>query len=144
MTPLEGEGMIRDIDALNEEMEAAGARVFAAGLENVSLAKSLRKQTDKTISFHRIGYRYAPFGTRWLVPKHIPEGYAGWNLPPGPKQVVGRMTLTAGLMTVALTLTQARPATVPSIGLQLPLSRRSNSPVTAPDSEIASVTGPEF
>lgn len=41
---LEGEGMIRDVNALNEAMEAAGARIFAAGLEKASLAKSLRKQ----------------------------------------------------------------------------------------------------
>ena len=41
---LEGEEMIRAIDALNEEMEAAGARFFAGGLQSARLAKSLRKQ----------------------------------------------------------------------------------------------------
>ena len=41
---LEGEAMIRDIGALNEEMDAAGARFFAGGLEPASKAKSLRKQ----------------------------------------------------------------------------------------------------
>jgi len=41
---LEGEAMIRDIDALNEEMKAAGARFFAGGLEAAPRAKSLRKQ----------------------------------------------------------------------------------------------------
>jgi hypothetical protein len=41
---LEGEAMIRDIGALNEEMEAAGARFFAGGLESASHAKALRKQ----------------------------------------------------------------------------------------------------
>lgn len=41
---LEGEAMIRDIHALNEEMDAAGARVFAGGLESAPKAKSLRKQ----------------------------------------------------------------------------------------------------
>ena len=40
----EGEEMIRDIGALNEEMDAAGARVFAGGLESAAKAKSLRKQ----------------------------------------------------------------------------------------------------
>ncbi len=40
----EGEAMIRDIDALNEEMEAAGARFFAGGLSAPSRAKSLRRQ----------------------------------------------------------------------------------------------------
>ena len=43
---LEGEAMIRDIGALNEEMEAAGARFFAGGLESAAKAKSLRKQPD--------------------------------------------------------------------------------------------------
>jgi hypothetical protein len=38
--------MHRDIDALNEEMEAAGVRVFAGGLSAPSHAKSLRAQPD--------------------------------------------------------------------------------------------------
>jgi len=40
----EDEAMGRDIDVLNQEMEAAGARVFAGGLQAASRAKSLRKQ----------------------------------------------------------------------------------------------------
>ena len=43
---LEGEEMMRDIHALNEEMQAAGARLFAGGLRPVSDARSLRKQSD--------------------------------------------------------------------------------------------------
>ena len=42
----EGEAMIRDIDVLNEEMAAAGARVFAGGLSAPRSAKSLRAQPD--------------------------------------------------------------------------------------------------
>ena len=41
---LEDEAMIREIHALNEEMEAAGARFFAGGLQGPSSAKSLRAQ----------------------------------------------------------------------------------------------------
>ncbi len=41
---LEGEAMIRDIGALNKEMDAAGARFFAGGLEPAAKAKSLRKR----------------------------------------------------------------------------------------------------
>src|SRR5258705_9381646 len=41
---LEPESMGRDIDALNEEMTAAGVRVFVGGLLPVSSAKSLRAQ----------------------------------------------------------------------------------------------------
>jgi hypothetical protein len=40
----EDAAMHRDIDVLNEEMEAAGARFFAGGLLPVSSAKSLRAQ----------------------------------------------------------------------------------------------------
>jgi hypothetical protein len=43
---LESEAMHHDIDALNEEMQAAGARFFAGGLRPVSDARSLRKQPD--------------------------------------------------------------------------------------------------
>ena len=46
----EGAAMIRDISELNVEMEAAGARFFAGGLESASLAKSLRKQPDGNVS----------------------------------------------------------------------------------------------
>ena len=42
---LEDEAMRRDISALNEEMDAAGARVFAGGLESPRKARSLRKQS---------------------------------------------------------------------------------------------------
>ncbi len=40
----EDQAMGRDIDVLNEEMEAAGARFFAGGLQSAPRAKSLRKQ----------------------------------------------------------------------------------------------------
>ena len=43
---LEDEAMSRDIDALNDEMEAAGVRIFAGGLHPASSAKSLRAQPD--------------------------------------------------------------------------------------------------
>ncbi|MGA7960614.1 MAG: YciI family protein [Candidatus Acidiferrales bacterium] len=43
---LEGEAMMRDIRALNKEMAAAGARLFAGGLSAASSAKSLRAQPD--------------------------------------------------------------------------------------------------
>jgi len=36
--------MDRDIDALNDEMKAAGVRVFVGGLRPASSAKSLRAQ----------------------------------------------------------------------------------------------------
>ncbi len=43
---VEGEAMRRDISALNEEMDAAGVRIFAGGLSAARRAKSLRAQPD--------------------------------------------------------------------------------------------------
>jgi hypothetical protein len=42
----EDEAMSRDIHALNDEMKAAGVRVFVGGLRPASSAKSLRAQPD--------------------------------------------------------------------------------------------------
>ena len=41
---LEDEAMSRDIDTLNDEMKAAGVRVFVGGLQPESSARSLRLQ----------------------------------------------------------------------------------------------------
>lgn len=43
---LEDEAMHHDIDVLNDEMKAAGARVFVGGLQSARKAKSLRTQAD--------------------------------------------------------------------------------------------------
>jgi hypothetical protein len=43
---LEDEAMSRDIDALNDEMVAAGVRIFVGGLHPVSSARSLRAQPN--------------------------------------------------------------------------------------------------
>jgi hypothetical protein len=40
------ESTVRDIDVLNEEMEAAGVRMFAGGLAGASNSKSLRAQPN--------------------------------------------------------------------------------------------------
>ena len=42
----EDEAMHRDIDALNDEMNAAGVTVFVGGLQPVGRAKSVRIQPD--------------------------------------------------------------------------------------------------
>jgi hypothetical protein len=42
----EDEAMSRDIDALNDEMQAAGVRIFVGGLQPASRAKSLRVKPD--------------------------------------------------------------------------------------------------
>jgi hypothetical protein len=43
---VETEAMSRDIDALNDEMVAAGVRIFVGGLSPASSAKSLRVRPD--------------------------------------------------------------------------------------------------
>ena len=43
---LEDEAMHRDIDALNQEMIAAGIRIFAGGLSAAANSKSLRAQPE--------------------------------------------------------------------------------------------------
>ena len=42
----EDEAKSRDIDALNDEMKAAGVRIFVGGLQPASKATSLRAQPD--------------------------------------------------------------------------------------------------
>lgn len=46
---IEDETLTRDIDTLNDEMVAAGVRIFVGGLHPPSRAKSLRAQADDTI-----------------------------------------------------------------------------------------------
>jgi serine/threonine protein kinase len=46
---VEGEAMARDIDVLNDEMGAAGVRVFVGGLSPASNARSLRVQPDGNV-----------------------------------------------------------------------------------------------
>ena len=42
----EDEAMHRDIDVLNDEMVAAGVRIFVGGLQPAKRARSLRRQPD--------------------------------------------------------------------------------------------------
>ncbi len=45
----EDEAIFRDIDALNDEMKAAGVRIFVGGLRPASNARSLRAQPDGVV-----------------------------------------------------------------------------------------------
>ncbi len=45
----EDEAMHRDIDALNDEMVAAGVRIFVGGLRTVKEAKSIKQNTGGDI-----------------------------------------------------------------------------------------------
>ncbi|MGH9822561.1 MAG: YciI family protein [Blastocatellia bacterium] len=46
---LEDEAMDRDIDVLNDEMVAAGVRIFVGGLSPASRTRSLRTQPDRKV-----------------------------------------------------------------------------------------------
>ena len=52
----EDEEMHRAIDTLNEEMVAAGVRVFVGGLQDADDAKSLRSQPDGNIAIENGPY----------------------------------------------------------------------------------------
>jgi len=47
---VEDEAMHRDIDALNQEMIAAGVRLFVGGLHHATAAKSLRAKPGGVVS----------------------------------------------------------------------------------------------
>lgn len=78
---LEGEAMLRDIGALNQEMEAAGARLFAGGLESASRAKSLRKQPDGKVSITDGPYLEAKeyIGGFWILECADMEEALAWG-----------------------------------------------------------------
>jgi hypothetical protein len=46
---VEDDAMARDIDVLNDEMEAADVRVYAGGLQSAPQAKSLRKRAGEEV-----------------------------------------------------------------------------------------------
>ena len=46
---VEDEAMSRDIDALNDEMKAAGVRIFVGGLQPASRATSIQAKPDDKI-----------------------------------------------------------------------------------------------
>ena len=71
-----------------EDLQSQRATAVFAQL----VASSFKKQTDRTIGFHREGYRFAPFGTQWLIPEYLTEGYIGWNVPAGTVLNAGTQT----------------------------------------------------
>jgi hypothetical protein len=78
---LEGEAMVRDIGALNKEMEAAGARFFAGGLQSVRHAKSLRKQPDGEVQITDGPYLEAKehIGGFWILEAADMEAALAWG-----------------------------------------------------------------
>jgi hypothetical protein len=69
------------------------------------VASSFKKQDGDTEGFHREGYLYAPrkgkaaAAVLGIVIRGGPEGYVGWNRPPGTRLVVGSQVYFAGMAT---------------------------------------------
>src|ERR1700744_3883849 len=66
---VETEAMSRDIDALNDEMVAAGVRIFVGGLSPASSARSLRAQPDGKVHITDGPYLETrePIGGFWVL-----------------------------------------------------------------------------
>jgi len=77
----EGEAMMRDIDALNEEMIAAGARLFAGGLTAASSARSLRAQPNGEVLVTDGPYLEAKehIGGFWIVQCAVLDEALAWG-----------------------------------------------------------------
>jgi hypothetical protein len=75
------------------------------------VASSFKKQSDDTLFFHSHGYASSPHA-EFLLHRYAPEGYAGWNLAPGQKKTVGRVTYGSGRSTTQTNLDLKGPTTV--------------------------------
>jgi hypothetical protein len=77
----EDEAMGRDIDALNHEMIAAGARVFAGGLRPANSAKSLRAQPDGKVLITDGPYLETKehIGGFWILEAAGPDEALAWG-----------------------------------------------------------------
>src|SRR5260221_14766166 len=77
----EGEEMMRDIDVLNEEMAAAGARFFAGGLSAARNAKSLRRQPKGEVVITDGPYLETKehIGGFWVLEETKKEEGGGWG-----------------------------------------------------------------
>jgi hypothetical protein len=63
------------------------------------VSSALHNQSEKTLVLHREGYQSSGGHVgAWMIPKHVPEGYAGWN----PSQlssvpfIIGTKLMTTG------------------------------------------------
>jgi hypothetical protein len=105
---LEGEAMMRDIDVLNEEMAAAGARLFAGGLSAAASAKSLRAQPDGKVRLTDGPYLEAKehIGGFWILNAANLDEALAW----GPSSPVGRRSRCARFSPTQATEPQGRKA----------------------------------
>ena len=73
--------MHRDIDALNDEMVAAGVREFAGGLQPTGTARSLRAQPDGSVMVTEGPYfkTNEHVGGFWILECASPEEALEWG-----------------------------------------------------------------
>lgn len=78
---VEDEAMTREIDALNDEMVAAGVRVFVGGLQPLDRARSLRPRSDGQVLIEDGPYLGAPehVGGFWVVEVSDPDEALTWG-----------------------------------------------------------------
>lgn len=77
----ESAAMIDDIHQLNKEMIAAGARLFAGGLESPAKARSLRKQPDGEVQVTDGPYAEAKehVGGFWILEAADMDAALAWG-----------------------------------------------------------------
>ena len=78
---VEDEAMHRDIDVLNDEMVAAGVRVFVGGLRPAGSAKSLRARPDGKVAVTDGPYLETKehIGGFWVVEAADMDGALEWG-----------------------------------------------------------------
>ena len=85
------------------------------------VASSFKKQTGNTVILHKEGYTGAPWGGHEFVPPHTPEGYVGYNLPPGTAVAQRFEFASAGGMAGGvwkdIKLASAAPTGLPTVAL---------------------------
>jgi hypothetical protein len=77
----EDPGMLRAIDALNEEMVAAGVRVFVGGLHPARFARSLSRHADGSVRTQNGPYLQTDehVGGFWVLELDSMDEALGWG-----------------------------------------------------------------
>jgi hypothetical protein len=104
------------------------------------VASSFRKETERTLGFHRDGYDYVPHWYYWLLVRTTTtQGYVGWNTSLGSEKAVGQRGFVLGGTWVPLytvTLDQPTLQTAPDARLpwtDVKLLGTAIDPQTPPD-----------
>jgi hypothetical protein len=90
------------------------------------VASSFRKETDKTLGFHRNGYDFVPHWFLWLLVRRttrdgriVPQGYVGWSNSLGSERDVGQHGLVVGNTFVPLSTARLDQPTLQTSDVEL-------------------------